>query len=204
MPHPMPFFGSVSLLLALALSVYTLLAGTLSLWAIAHGRALAVAPERIRETAAAPASPASSPSPAPPSPSPGPSSPTTSPSTTSSITAAAPFRVLQVLSIWAGQEGSLLLWAWLLAAYGFVLRLRHKTDITPPRLRLHHPRRRADLLPSAGQLRRLPFAFAPGGSRQTASASIRCCNTPRWSSIRRCSTSATSASRFPSPSLSAR
>ena len=29
-----------------------------------------------------------------------------------------------------GQEGSLLLWAWLLAAYGFVLRLRHKSDIT--------------------------------------------------------------------------
>src|SRR6202034_2514488 len=32
-------------------------------------------------------------------------------------------------SIWAGQEGSLLLWAWLLAAYGFVLRLRHKSDV---------------------------------------------------------------------------
>src|SRR6202034_4447261 len=51
MPHPMPLFGTVSLFLALLLSVYTLLAGTLSLWAIAHGRALAVAPERIRETA---------------------------------------------------------------------------------------------------------------------------------------------------------
>jgi cytochrome c-type biogenesis protein CcmF len=25
-------------------------------------------------------------------------------------------------AMWSGQEGSLLLWAWLLAAYGFVLR----------------------------------------------------------------------------------
>ena len=28
-----------------------------------------------------------------------------------------------------GQEGSLLLWAWLLSAYGFVLRMRHKVDV---------------------------------------------------------------------------
>jgi cytochrome c-type biogenesis protein CcmF len=127
----MPFFGSVSLLLALGLSVYTLLAGTLSLWAIANGRALAVAPERIRETARR--------------------------SGIASFIAVScagfaliwafftnDFSVDYVLhhssialpgfykfsSIWAGQEGSLLLWAWLLAGYGFVLRLRHKTDIT--------------------------------------------------------------------------
>jgi cytochrome c-type biogenesis protein CcmF len=31
--------------------------------------------------------------------------------------------------LWSGQEGSLLLWAWLLAAYGFVLRVRHKVDV---------------------------------------------------------------------------
>ena len=30
--------------------------------------------------------------------------------------------------LWSGQEGSLLFWSLLLAAYGFVLRLRHKTD----------------------------------------------------------------------------
>ena len=29
---------------------------------------------------------------------------------------------------WGGQEGSLLFWCWLLAAYGLVLRLRHKVD----------------------------------------------------------------------------
>ena len=32
-------------------------------------------------------------------------------------------------ALWSGQEGSLLLWAWLLAAYGFVLRLKHRVDV---------------------------------------------------------------------------
>ena len=32
-------------------------------------------------------------------------------------------------ALWSGQEGSLLLWAWLLGTYGFVLRLRHNTDV---------------------------------------------------------------------------
>ena len=31
--------------------------------------------------------------------------------------------------LWSGQEGSLLFWSLLLAAYGLVLRLRHKTDL---------------------------------------------------------------------------
>jgi cytochrome c-type biogenesis protein CcmF len=31
-------------------------------------------------------------------------------------------------TLWSGQEGSLLFWSLLLASYGFVLRLRHKTD----------------------------------------------------------------------------
>ena len=31
--------------------------------------------------------------------------------------------------LWSGQEGSLLFWALLLSAYGFVLRLRHKVDV---------------------------------------------------------------------------
>ena len=31
-------------------------------------------------------------------------------------------------TLWSGQEGSLLFWVLLLSAYGFVLRLRHKTD----------------------------------------------------------------------------
>ncbi|MEO6828382.1 MAG: cytochrome c-type biogenesis CcmF C-terminal domain-containing protein, partial [Acidobacteriaceae bacterium] len=32
-------------------------------------------------------------------------------------------------ALWSGQEGSLLLWAWLLATYGFVLRVRHRVDV---------------------------------------------------------------------------
>ncbi len=131
MSHPMPFFGSFSLLLALALCVYTLFAGSLSLWAIAGGRPLAVDPARLRETARR--------------------------AGLMSFVAVAcaafaliwaaftnDFSVDYVLhhtsraliapykfsSLWSGQEGSLLLWAFLLAAYGFVLRLRHKTDIT--------------------------------------------------------------------------
>ena len=32
-------------------------------------------------------------------------------------------------ALWSGQEGSLLLWSWLLASYGFVLRIRHKVDV---------------------------------------------------------------------------
>jgi cytochrome c-type biogenesis protein CcmF len=32
-------------------------------------------------------------------------------------------------ALWSGQEGSLLLWSWLLATYGFVLRVRHKVDV---------------------------------------------------------------------------
>ncbi len=32
-------------------------------------------------------------------------------------------------ALWSGQEGSLLLWSFLLAGYGFVLRLRHRVDV---------------------------------------------------------------------------
>ena len=31
-------------------------------------------------------------------------------------------------ALWSGQEGSLLLWAWLLASYGLVMRMRYKVD----------------------------------------------------------------------------
>jgi cytochrome c-type biogenesis protein CcmF len=34
----------------------------------------------------------------------------------------------KLAALWSGQEGSLLFWALLLSAYGFVLRLRHKVD----------------------------------------------------------------------------
>ena len=32
-------------------------------------------------------------------------------------------------ALWSGQEGSLLLWSWLLAMYGFVVRMRYKVDV---------------------------------------------------------------------------
>ncbi len=32
-------------------------------------------------------------------------------------------------ALWSGQEGSLLLWAWLLSGYGLVLRVRHRLDM---------------------------------------------------------------------------
>ena len=131
MLHPMPSFGSFSLLLALALSAYTLLAGGLSLWAIAHGRPLAVAPERLRETSRRAGLA---------------SFVVISCAAFALIWAAFTndFSVDYILhhtnralnptykfsALWSGQEGSLLLWAWLLSAYGFVLRLRHKVDIT--------------------------------------------------------------------------
>jgi cytochrome c-type biogenesis protein CcmF len=34
----------------------------------------------------------------------------------------------KLAALWSGQEGSLLFWSWLLAGYGFVLRLRHQVD----------------------------------------------------------------------------
>ncbi len=124
-PHPMPAFGSFSLLLALALSVYAVGAGTLALWRSHHPAA-----SRLGETARR-AGIASF-----------------------IAVACAAFALIwaaftddyslsyilhhtnrdlatpyKVSAIWSGQEGSLLLWALLLSGYGFVLRLRHKVDV---------------------------------------------------------------------------
>ena len=131
MLHPMPSFGSFSLLLALALCVYTLLSGALSLRALTTGRQLAVPAENLRET-----------------------SRRAGIASFIAVSCAAlaliwaaftnDFSVDYILhhtnrdlpslykfsALWSGQEGSLLLWAWLLAAYGFVLRLRDKADVT--------------------------------------------------------------------------
>ncbi len=125
----MPAFGSYALLLAFALSAYTLLAGGVALRQLAVGRA-GTGPERLAETARR-----------------------SGIASFVAVTGAAfalvwaaftnDFSVSYVLhhsnrdlpgaykfaALWSGQEGSLLLWAWLLAAYGFVLRLRHKTDV---------------------------------------------------------------------------
>ncbi|WP_255484164.1 heme lyase CcmF/NrfE family subunit [Granulicella sp. 5B5] len=131
MSHPMPSLGSFSLLLALVLCAYSLVIGTISLWAMAYNRPLAVAPDHLRETARRA----------------GIASFFAVACATFALVwafATDDFSVDYVLhhsskalfwgykfsTLWSGQEGSLLLWSFLLATYAFVLRLRHKNDIT--------------------------------------------------------------------------
>ncbi|SNS44080.1 cytochrome c-type biogenesis protein CcmF [Granulicella rosea] len=136
--HPMPEFGSFSLMLALALSVYTFVVGAISLFRshreIARGAqigspALALS-SRLQESARRAGI-----------------------ASFVAVLAAAfaliwaamtnDYSVSYILhhtnrelttaykfaALWSGQEGSLLLWAFLLSAYGFVLRVRHKVDV---------------------------------------------------------------------------
>lgn len=126
----MPEFGSFSLLLALVLSAYTLCAGSLALFQLSRGTAARIAPDRLLETARRAGI-----------------------ATFLAVSGAAfalvwaaftnDFSVAYILhhtnralhpaykfsALWSGQEGSLLLWAWLLTGYGFVLRLRHRVDV---------------------------------------------------------------------------
>jgi cytochrome c-type biogenesis protein CcmF len=126
----MATFGSLSLLIALALAAYNLVAGAIALRLLATGQPSRVAPERLAETARRAGI-----------------------AGFAAVTAAAfaliwsvfanDFSITYIMehsnralpaaykfsALWSGQEGSLLLWAWLLGVYGFVLRLRHKTDV---------------------------------------------------------------------------
>jgi cytochrome c-type biogenesis protein CcmF len=126
----MAAFGSFALLIALALAAYNLLAGAVALRLIATGQPAPILPERLADTARRAGI-----------------------ASFAAVTAAAfaliwsvftnDFSITYILehsnralpgaykfsAMWSGQEGSLLLWAWLLAAYGFVLRLTHKTDV---------------------------------------------------------------------------
>ena len=129
--HPMPEFGSFTLLLALALSAYTLVMGGVALWRT-RGAAAGVdrQADKLGETARRAGI-----------------------SSFIALSCAAfalvwasftnDYSVSYILhhtnrdlstaykfsALWSGQEGSLLLWAWLLSAYGFVLRMRHKVDV---------------------------------------------------------------------------
>src|ERR1700748_351998 len=129
--HPMPEFGSFTLLLALALSVYTLVMGGVSLW---RTRGVAAGVDRESDKLGETARRAGI-------------------SSFIALSCAAfaliwaaftgDYSVSYILhhtnkdlstaykfsALWSGQEGSLLLWAWLLSAYGFVLRTRHKVDV---------------------------------------------------------------------------
>jgi cytochrome c-type biogenesis protein CcmF len=126
----MPQFGSFALLLALGLTSYALVVGAFSLWSLASGRSAQLDSERMLETARRAGI-----------------------ASFVTLTAAAfvlvwaaftnDFSVAYILhhtnralpgpykfaALWSGQEGSLLLWAWLLSAYGLVLRVRHKVDV---------------------------------------------------------------------------
>src|ERR1700749_715819 len=126
----MPVFGSFSLLLALALCAYTLLAGAFALRQLAIRARTRISPERLAETARRA----------------GIASFFATTAAAFALVFAAftnDFSVSYILhpsnralpgaykfaALWSGQEGSLLLWAWLLATYGFVLRARHKVDV---------------------------------------------------------------------------
>jgi cytochrome c-type biogenesis protein CcmF len=126
----MAAFGSFALLIALALAAYNLLAGTLALRLIAVGKPARISPERLADTARRAGI-----------------------AGFIAVSAAVFALVWSVFTndfsltyimehsnralpaaykfaaLWSGQEGSLLFWAWLLAMYGFILRLRHKTDV---------------------------------------------------------------------------
>jgi cytochrome c-type biogenesis protein CcmF len=126
----MAAFGSFALLIGLALAAYNLAAGALALRLIATGQPARIAPERLADTARRAGI-----------------------ASFWAVTAAAFALVYSVFTndfsityimehsnralpapykfaaMWSGQEGSLLLWAWLLAGYGFVLRLTHKSDV---------------------------------------------------------------------------
>jgi len=131
----MPEFGSFCLLLGLVLAVYTLVAGTISLWWSGQIAAAGPSPQlavsnKLQETARRAGI-----------------------ASFIAVTGAAvalvwaaftdDYSVSYILhhtnrelataykfsALWSGQEGSLLLWSWLLATYGFVLRIRHKVDV---------------------------------------------------------------------------
>jgi cytochrome c-type biogenesis protein CcmF len=127
--HPMPEFGSFSLLLALVLCVYTLVMGGVALWRTRGGR-IDPGASQLGETARRA----------------GISSCIAMFCASFALVWAAftnDYSVSYILhhtnralntgykfaALWSGQEGSLLLWAWLLAAYGFVLRIRHRVDV---------------------------------------------------------------------------
>jgi cytochrome c-type biogenesis protein CcmF len=127
--HPMPEFGSFTLLLALVLSAYTLVMGGVSLWRT-RGQRVDLKAARLGETARR-------------------AGIGTFVATTCAAFALVwasftnDYSVSYILhhtnralptaykfsALWSGQEGSLLLWAWLLSAYGFVLRLRYRVDM---------------------------------------------------------------------------
>ena len=65
-------------------------------------------------------------------------------------------------TLWSGQEGSLLFWSLLLSAYGLVLRLAAQDRRPAFRLRLRHHCRGADFLSAAAEFRGPSFCSHDG------------------------------------------
>jgi cytochrome c-type biogenesis protein CcmF len=126
----MATLGSFALLIALTLAAYNVLAGAIALRLLVTGQAARISPERLADTARRAGM-----------------------ASFYAVTVAVFALVYSVFTndfsityivehsnralpapykfaaLWSGQEGSLLFWAWLLSAYGFILRLTHKTDV---------------------------------------------------------------------------
>ena len=97
-------------------------------------------------------------------------------------------------ALWSGQEGSLLFWCWLLASLRAGPAPAAQGGYAPGGACLGRHQRGADFLPAAGEFCGASVcAGRQARFRPTATGSIRCCSIRRWSSIRRCSTWATSA-----------
>jgi cytochrome c-type biogenesis protein CcmF len=125
----MAVFGSFALLIALALAAYNMIAGGWALWLTAAKQPTAIAPERLLETARRAGIAGFF-------------------AVTAAVFAllwaifANDFSIRYILehsnralpavykfsALWAGQEGSLLLWAWLLSGFGFILRRTREQD----------------------------------------------------------------------------
>jgi cytochrome c-type biogenesis protein CcmF len=126
----MATLGSFALLIALALAAYNFFAGSLALRLIATGQPARISPERLADTARRAGIA-------------GFIAVTTAAFALICAVFTNDFSITYIVehsnralpgaykfaALWSGQEGSLLLWAWLLGTYGFVLRLRHKTDV---------------------------------------------------------------------------
>jgi len=125
----MPEFGSYAILLAFVLSVYALLSGSIALYQLASGTRGRIEPNRLLETSRRA----------------GIASFVACTSAAFALVWAAftnDYSVSYILhhsnnalpvaykfaALWSGQEGSLLLWAWILTGYGFALRIRHAED----------------------------------------------------------------------------
>ncbi len=183
----MATFGSFCLLIALVLAAYNLCAGAVALRLIATGQPAPISPERLADTARRAGI-----------------------AGFVAVTGAAfaliwsvftnDFSITYILehsnralpipykfaALWSGQEGSLLLWAWLLGTYGFVLAAAAQNGCKALRLRGHDSLRHPGVLSVGAGFCRAAVCAAPrlrSRSAQfppTATASIPCSSIRRW------------------------